>query len=413
MRILLVDPSLYTPPYDGALAAALAARGHEVVLAARAPRSSDPPLGEAFERAVGRVTLEPIFYRHGERWRGRGSGSVGRIAKGLEHLRGLAALRALTERFRPDVVHWQWPSLPLLDATCVRRLGRRAPQIVTVHDRRVFKAKRGLRRLQSLGWNRFLGAADALIVHVPSTREALAGAARRWPPIAIVPHPVFDRARDVGGLEGSQGDACPPERLRVTFFGRLSDDKGIDVLAEALAQLPADLRRRLQVRIHGRPIAEDRRAARALAQLRALDDVELVADYVPEAALDALLASTDVVVLPHREVDGSGMMMKALGFDVGLVAADVDAFREVAGDAPAVRYFRREQPRSLAVVLAELAIHPDLVAAMRVGARALRIGALSWAHAASATEQVYERARALRRLSVAPARGAAVESERA
>lgn len=384
MRVLLVDPSLYTPPYDGALAEALSARGHEVVLAGRAPRASDPPLG-------GHVQLAAIFYRHGERWRERERGGIARLVKGVEHVRGLVALRALALRFAPDVVHWQWPSLPMLDSWALRRMGSSVPQIVTVHDRRVFKAKSGLRRVQAIGWTRFLSGADALIAHVPSTRDALNATVSPLPPIGIVPHPVFARA-------GSTAAEPSGERLRLTFFGRLSDDKGIDVLANALDALAPDVRARLAVRVHGRPIGEDARVARALALLRRLDCVDLCTEYVAEHVLDALLADTDIVVLPHREVDASGMLMKALGHDVGLLASDVPAFREVLGGSAAVRFFRSEDGGALARAIAALVQDPRLVGRMRAAAAALRTGALSWAHAAECTERVYERAIAARRL---------------
>jgi glycosyltransferase involved in cell wall biosynthesis len=431
MKVLLVDPSLYTPPYDGALAAALAERGHAVLLAGRRPRASDPPLG-------GRVDVAPVFYGGGERWRSRLPAAVSRALKGVEHGRGLVDLAALADRFRADVVHWQWPSLPVLDAVALRRMSRSRPQIVTVHDRRVFKAKTGLRRLQSLGWTRFLQVADELIVHVPSTREELHRLGVTAHPVSVVPHPVFERmamceqpSRSAGGTpeRPQTDDACGMDRsgsgdarrpggdsatpLRVSFFGRLSDDKGVDVLADALARLAAADLRRLRVRVYGRPIGEDRRVAAALATLRRLDGVDLRTDYLPEDALDALLADSDLVVLPHREVDASGMLMKALAYDVGLVVADVPAFREVLGVAPVARFFASEDAGALADALCELAHDPVKVDAMRAAASALRGGALSWSNAAEATERIYERALAARRASAATVRARATDVRRA
>lgn len=393
MKVLLVDPSLYTPPYDGALAEALARRGHEVTLLARRPRPTDPPVG-------ANVRVEPLFYRDGE-W--LGSWAVLRqLTKGLEHVSDLSRLRWLVRDLRPDVVHWQWPSLPLVDAQALRLLRRHAPQVVTVHDGRVFKSKAGLRRLMGFGWGRFVNAADALIAHVDATRESLTRLGVPPERIAIVPHPVFARPRRAAG-DGAPDARTPGAPLRALYFGRLSDDKGIDVLAAALERLDRDVR--LHVEVCGPVIGEDRRVHEAVARLSRLPHVTLETRFVPEDELDRRLRGTDLVVLPHREVDASGVLMKALGYDVGIVASDVRAFREVLNATPGARLFRSDDAADLARVLAGLAADPGAVERMRAEIGHLRTHALSWTRAAELTESVY--ARVLTRRADAPAMGAA------
>lgn len=390
MRVVLVDPSLYTPPYDGALAAALTARGHEVTLAGRRLRASDPPLG-------GEVRLVPAFYRRGERLRrdGAGGAPLVQVVKGLEHLGGLRRLAGLVQRERADVVHWQWPSLPAVDALALGWLRAAAPQIVTVHDSRVFKTKHGMRRAMSLGWRRFLAAADRIVVHAAATHEALVRLGLPAARIRVVPHPVFARP--------PQGVPEPLDRrfVHVAFFGRLSDDKGIDVLAAALSRVAPATRARLRVHVRGQPVHEDRRARAALAALGALPCVRLRPQFVAEPELDALLASVDLVVLPHREVDASGMLMKALAYDVAVVVADVPTFRETVGESPVAAWFPRGDADALAVVLDALVADPARCAAMRAAAGTLRAHALSWSRAAELTEAVYREALGHRGAAVA------------
>jgi glycosyltransferase involved in cell wall biosynthesis len=393
VKVLLIDPSLYTPPYDGALADALGRRGHDVTLLARRPRPTDPPVGP-------NVRVEPMFYRDGE-W--LGSRAVLRqVTKGLEHVSDLSRLRWLVREWRPDVVHWQWPSLPLIDAQALRVLRRYAPQVVTVHDGRVFKSKTGLRRLMGFGWGRFVNGADAVIAHVEATRESLTRLGVPGERISIVPHPVFPRPRCT-----AHGDAREPRvaghPLRALYFGRLSDDKGIDVLAAALERLGPEVR--LHVEVCGPVIGEDLRVHAAVERLSRLANATLETRFVPEDELDRRLRGTDLVVLPHREVDASGVLMKALGYDVGIVASDVRAFREVLQGTDGARLFRSDDAGDLARVLAELAARPEQAARMRAAVAQLRTHALSWSRAAELTESVY--ARVLTRRADAPAMGAA------
>jgi glycosyltransferase involved in cell wall biosynthesis len=381
MKVLLVDPSLYTPPYDGALAGALRDRGHEVKIAGRPLRPTDPPLGD------DRIAVEPVFYRRGERLRARrGDGTVVKLAKAAEHAVDLGRLRALVREWQPDVVHWQWPSLPFLDAGAMRTLRAYSPQVATVHDAHVFKQKQGVGRAMSLGWARFLRAADGVIVHVAATRDTIVGLGIPEERIAIVPHGIFARPTTAGA-------AAPPAdgRLHCAFFGRLSADKGIDVLAAAAARLPAEAARRIVLHVCGPVIAGDPRVADAVATLERTPCVQLLPRFVTEAELDTLLASSHLAVFPHREVDASGALMKALGYDVGVLASDVRAFREVLGTSAGVRWFRREDAGDLAAELASLASDPDAVSRMQADVGALRRTALSWAHAAATSESVYRR----------------------
>jgi phosphatidylinositol alpha-mannosyltransferase len=93
--------------------------------------------------------------------------------------------------------------------------------------------------------------------------------------------------------------------------------------------------------------------------------------------------------------------MKALGYDLGIVASDVRAFREVLDGTAAARLFRTEDPADLARTLAELAADRAAVEAMRAATLQLRSWALSWPRAAELTEGVYERV--LRARAGAPA----------
>src|SRR3954471_5840817 len=101
MRVQLVDPSAFTPPYDRALAAALARAGADVELLTS--RFLYGPVPEPDGYAV-----RELFYRRSAR---RGLGAPGRRAfKLAEHLPGMLRLRDATRA--ADVVHYQWLTVP-------------------------------------------------------------------------------------------------------------------------------------------------------------------------------------------------------------------------------------------------------------------------------------------------------------
>ena len=83
MRVDLVDPSAFTPPYDRALAAALARAGAAVTLATSRFAYGDVPPADGY-------VVEERFYRRAERVGAPGS-RARMLAKLAEHVPDMAA----------------------------------------------------------------------------------------------------------------------------------------------------------------------------------------------------------------------------------------------------------------------------------------------------------------------------------
>ena len=120
MRVRLVDAPAYTPPYDHALAAALARAGATVELST-ARATYDAPAADGF------AVREDFYRRAMARER---STRVRQAYKLAEHLPDM--LRHRREGGRDvDVVHYQWLTLEALDAAL---LARGVPRVFTSHN---------------------------------------------------------------------------------------------------------------------------------------------------------------------------------------------------------------------------------------------------------------------------------------
>jgi glycosyltransferase involved in cell wall biosynthesis len=118
----------------------------------------------------------------------------------------------------------------------------------------------------------------------------------------------------------------PPPRahggkLRVLFFGRLLDYKGLDLLAEALAMILP--RPDIEVRIVGNgPESED------LETLRGLPGVSVENRWVPEDEVGTLLAWSDAIVMTHREASQSGVAAAGLAARRWIVSTRIGGIAE-------------------------------------------------------------------------------------
>jgi glycosyltransferase involved in cell wall biosynthesis len=203
MRVALVDPLSYTPPYDDGLAHALAGRGHEVTLLA------GPFLHGSVPEPVG-YTREEIFLPvTGRLFRPLPRSRLRLLLKGVEYLPSASRLVNRLEALEPDVVHVQWLPRPELDRRWLRRLP--APSVLTAHD--VMPRRERARAI----WPEVLASFGRVVVH---SEAAVRQLGQLGVDATRIAHPVFE------ALE----PAAPPTGATLLFFGLIRDYKGLDVL---------------------------------------------------------------------------------------------------------------------------------------------------------------------------------------
>ncbi|MBJ7521099.1 MAG: glycosyltransferase family 4 protein [Solirubrobacteraceae bacterium] len=359
MRIDVVDPAAYTPPYDHALCAALARAGAEVRLQTSAFGYGDVPPVDGFRRIER-------FHRFAP---GRPGSKVRTLARAAQHpvdmLRYRRAARAA------DVVHFQWLALQQLD---VHLLPDR-PLVLTAHDVLPREPRPG----QLAGQRRLYARMDAVIVHSEHGRGRLLDEAGADPErVHVIPHGVLDGLTRVTPQLPPELQGAEPDVPVVLCFGLMRPYKGIDVLLRAWEGV-----RDAELWIVGMP-RMDIAALRATAPA----GVRWVPRFVSDAEAAACFGRASVAVLPYREIDQSGVLYTALGFGLPMVLTDVGGFGEVAGHGAAA-LVPPEDPAALHAELARLLGDPAARDALAAGAQAAAAGPYAWDPIARRTLEVY------------------------
>lgn len=349
MRVQLIDPRADVLPYDHALAGALARRGASVELVTSrfvhgpAPRPDGYEVSESFYRLATHVGARPL----------RGA------LRAAEHVPGL--LRQRRDGTGADVRHWQW--LPFERITTAL-LGAARPRVLTLHN--VIRRQRSARRL--------VDSMDAVVVHTRHGAELLGGGER----VHVIPHGAFEHLAHQPREQPLPAELAAWEGPVVLCFGVVRPYKGVDVLVEAFRELEG-----AQLWVVGRPMGV------SLAGLHAPPNVRFVPRYVGDAELPSFLRRADVLVLPHRTVDVSGVLFAGLAFAKPMVLSDVGGFRELVDDHGAGRLVPAGDPGALAAAISELLDRPDERARLAVNARAAAAGAYSWERVAEQTIELY------------------------
>ena len=378
MKVQLVDPSAFTPPYDRALAAALARAGAEVELLTSRFLYGPVPAADGYR-------VDERFYRR--------SAARGLDARPASRSSWPSTCRDML-RFRrdaaADVVHYQWLTVP----AARRAAAAAAPP--AGDDRALHPAAAARAAARSRAPAASSARMDAVIAHSEH------GAAR---------------LRDEVGLDPGQGPGHPPRRLRLpdpaaggeAAAGRAGRGRGPgDPLLRPAAPLQGDRDPARGLPPGARAPSSGSSATRAWTSRRCASSppgaggrVRFVTRFVEEAEIPAIFRRADLVVLPYLDAEHSGVLYTGLAFGKPLVLSAVGGFPEVAATG-AARLVPPGDPAALAAALAELVDDEAARAELAAAATRAAAGPFSWDEAARRTLDLYRELLEARRVIAVP-----------
>jgi glycosyltransferase involved in cell wall biosynthesis len=364
VRVHVVDPSAYTPPYDHALCSSLAAAGAEVELYTSRFAYAPVPAPDGYGRCE-------LFYRHAAALT---RPALRRALKLAEHAPDMLRYRRAARS--AQVVHFQWLALQQLDGSLLpprhTRDGARRPLVLTAHDILPREARGARRRAQQRLYRHF----DAVVVHSQAGRERLTEDLGVAPErVHVIPHGAFTHL--AAGAECTQ----PPFRTDlpvVLFLGLLRPYKGLEVLLEAWRGIEG-----AELWVAGMP-RMDISALRA----RAPAGVRFDLHFINDAELRGYFERADLVVLPYLQADQSGVLFTALAFGKPLLLSDVGGFPEL-GAAGAAQIVPAGDAGALHEALCRLLADRPLRERLAAGAAAAARERYSWPAIARRTLELY------------------------
>jgi glycosyltransferase involved in cell wall biosynthesis len=316
------------------LANELALRGHAVTLLTF-EGSGDPffPVDEAV--SLRRLALAPP--------------PAGPRGKVVGNLQRIAAMRGLVASVRPDVV------LSFITETNVIAilacLGLRVPVVVS---ERVDPREHGVARSWALLRRLVYPLAHTLVVQTTGIASWARSVWNRRPPIVVIPNPVAVRACPVP-------PACAPLKPYLLAVGRLTPQKGMDVLVDAFARVAAEIEDvELWIAGSGPDEASLRRLALDLGvagRVRFLGHVKNVHE---------LMFHARVFVLASRYEGFPNVLLEALAAGAASIATDCPTGpREILDDGKAGLLVRPGDAADLAHAVRRLLGDPALIERLR------------------------------------------------
>ena len=268
---------------------------------------------------------------------------------GRAYVRERREVAALCRRVRPVAVHTHGSRPDVVDAGVARGLGHAT--VTTVHGFTGGDWRNRLyERLQRAAFRRF----DAVVaVSRPLARE-LERAGIAPPRLHVVPN-AYAGARDtpLDRAAARRRLGVADELFRIGWVGRVSTEKGPDVLVRALAEV-----RDLPVSVSVIGDGGERPSVAALARALGVADRLTWHGTMPDAA--ALFPAFDVLVLSSRTEGTPMVLFEAMAAGVPVVATRIAGIPELVEDGVSGFLVPPDDSDTLAAKVATLLDDPDL-----------------------------------------------------
>lgn len=237
---------------------------------------------------------------------------------------------SVSKNLQPDIIHLQLTK-PIVDQFCLPLLSRHFKIVLTVHDVRYHDPGNINNRKSFL--RRTYCSAHHLIVHTKKNKDQLTEEFPISPEkVSIIPHGAKPPAphlpeQDTSRLSVGMTKAGP----LILFLGNIRDNKGLDLLLEAMASVVSPYPEACLLIAGSLPWGESFNKYDSMIDSFGLrENVMKRVRFIEESEFDTLFQASDIVALPYRSfASQSGVLLQAYGYGKPVVVTDVGGLGEL------------------------------------------------------------------------------------
>lgn len=307
--------------------------------------------------SVGRsYTRVDVFYKYGAKILIKIGGLPGSkylkyLTRVIEHIFGLIKLHHYIRKNNIKIVHFQWTQIPFLDNIFIKLNKRLCKFVYTVHNTNINHGDNSyVSNFQKIGYLNFLNKMDALICHTLYSKNNIINYYNfEKKKIYIIPHgkmsTFYSYKYDKLDCVNNKYLIDKNDRL-IIFFGNISKYKGLDILLSAYSKLPQNISFKTKLIIIGRNQDQIN-----LSQYKNLPNVIFDNDYISDRWIEPIFKRCELLVLPYRDIDQSGVLMTGIHYRKSIIASDIPAFKEIFGEKGNNHMFKSEDSGDLEKML--------------------------------------------------------------
>ncbi len=204
--------------------------------------------------------------------------------------------------------------------------------------------------------------------------------------IYVIPHGNFisNYSDEINRDEARKVINVPQDSFVFLFFGFIRPYKGVFELIEAFQRLPGN---NLYLVIVGKTLNEEI-SEQILKKIENYTNIKFLPGFVPDDKVQVYMNSSDIVVLPYRDVLTSGAGVLAMSFAKACAAVRIGCIGDILDDKGAFLYELNDQ-NGLQKAMYAASQNRDVLESMGKHNRQ-KVAQWSWEFVAEKTQEVYE-----------------------
>lgn len=197
----------------------------------------------------------------------------------------------------------------------------------------------------------FIGAMDSFIAISESVRDDVKALAPDKK-VAFSPHPIYDHYGPIAPREeGCRALGLDAEERYMLFFGLIREYKGLDLLLQAMAQLPEEIGgKRVKLVVAGEFYVNEQKYKDMEKSLGLEGRIVWHSRFIPDEQVRHYFNAADIVVQPYKSATQSGITQIAYHFERPMLVTAVGGLPEIVPDGK-VGYAVNPEPSAIASAL--------------------------------------------------------------
>lgn len=161
----------------------------------------------------------------------------------------------------------------------------------------------------------------------------------------VLLHPVYEHfGVKMDKVEAYNQLSIPVNKKHILFFGLIREYKGLDLLIEAMSELPENY----DLTIAGEVYGSFDEYQKQINNRGLADRIHLHLKYIPDEDVKLFFSMADVIALPYRSATQSGIIAIAKHFDKPVVATNVGGLSEFIQSPSEGEISKSMSPKDLA-----------------------------------------------------------------
>ena len=263
-----------------------------------------------------------------------------------------AALGAVIEELKPDLIHAHDFQMIGVAVTAARRLRKKGIPTKVVYDAHELIEGLNYPPRVIAGWlaeeESFIKDVDAVIAVSPEQSSLIANRYRLDPPPTVVMNAPVTHGRS-NPVTTVREDAGTDGKILV-YHGKVDRERGVYTLVEALAFMGDDVHVVIMAQVESAVTNE----LKAIAESLSAEDRLHILGFAPAEQLPEYLASADVAVAPflrtgNTDVSLPNKLFEAIQADLPVLTSNTTALTKFVNHHGIGRVFEAGQPKDLAI----------------------------------------------------------------